>query len=212
MNKTLTSLLVLGTSAVLLVPTTGTAWAHRGDDDSSQSSDDGSGRDRDRSTDDNSTPGDDDGTPDQGRGDNGSDDSPSDDSGRDDSGRDDSRDDNNGDDSRGRDRDRRDKNRVEVRRSGECSVASQWRIRIKVREDRARIKFQVDSNVVGEEWTYSVSDNGTEVLSGSRRTHAPSGDFTVQRKWRGGQSGSHSVTATATNPQTGETCEGAAAA
>ena len=211
MNKTLTSLLVLGTSAVLLVPTTGSAWAHRGDDDSSQSSDDGSGRDRDHSTDDNSTPGDDDGTADQGRGDNGSDDSPSDDSGRDDSGRDDSRDD-NGDDSRGRDRDRRDKSRVEVRRSGECSVASQWRIRIKVREDRARIKFQVDSNVVGEEWTYSVSDNGTEVLSGSRRTHAPSGDFTVQRKWRGGQSGSHSVTATATNPQTGETCEGSAAA
>ncbi len=211
MNKTLTSLLVLGTSAVLLVPTTGTAWAHRGDDDSSQSSDDGSGRDRDRSTDDSSTPGDDDGTPDQGRGDNGSDDSGRDDSGRDDSGRDDSRDD-NGDDSRGRDRDRRDKSRVEVRRSGECSVASQWRIRIKVREDRARIKFQVDSNVVGEEWTYSVSDNGTEVLSGSRRTHAPSGDFTVQRKWRGGQSGSHSVTATATNPQTGETCEGSAAA
>ena len=98
MNKTLTTMFVLGTSAVLLVPTAGTAWA-KGDDDPAGTTDDsGHGRGGDRVRTGTTPPpramitaprtrgaaitgrttphaGDDDGTPDQGRGDNGSDDS-----------------------------------------------------------------------------------------------------------------------------------------
>ena len=90
-------------------------------------------------------------------------------------------------------------------------MSSEWRVRIKVRNDRFRVKFQVDSDVVGQAWSYSVLDNGTEILSGTKVTHAPSGDFTVQRKVRGSAPGGHDVTATAENAESGETCEAAAA-
>ena len=212
MNKTLTSMIVLGATAALMSPVA-PAWADRGSDDSGGSSS-GRGRDHqeddgsddhgtDDSTDDsgNDSPGDDDGTPDQGRGDNGADDSPGSSAGGGQS---------SDDRGKGRGRSRGKAGRVEVRESGVCSDASKWRIRIRVRGERGRIKFQVKTQTVGQEWSYRVVDNGTEILAGTKVTRGRSADFGAKRKWRGVAAGSHEVTASAENLETGETCSGSA--
>lgn len=224
MKKSIATMLVLGTSAALMMPATGAAWARGGDDDVAGSddnggrhggrgaddvagtddnggrhggrgsddaagSDDNGGRQGGRGADDNPT-GSDDGTADQGRGDKAR-------SGKKD------------DNSKGQKRRGRDKNRADVRESGQCSADSAWRLRVKTRKDRLRIKFQVKTGVVGQEWSYSIADNGTEVRSGTKVTHDDNGDFTVQYRARG-VSGTHAATATATNSATGETCDAAA--
>lgn len=224
MNKSLAALLVLGTGAALLAPPA-VAYAKDGDDDRIENRDDrggddhrGRGRGGDDSGDDNPTPGSDDGTPDQGSGDNGVDDSPTpgSDDGTPDQGSGDAPQTGGDDGARAgegnRDRDRRRDGRVDVRRSGQCSADSVWRLRVRVKDDRSRIKFQVKTGVAGESWTYAITDNGTEVAAGTRSTHGVSGDFTVQHKRRSGGAGGHDVTAVAENPSTGETCSGAATA
>lgn len=218
MNKSLAALLVLGTGAALLAPPA-VAYAKDGDDDRIENRDDRGGDDhrgRGRGGDDNPTSGSDDGTPDQGSGDNGRDDNPTpgSDDGTPDQGSGDGPRTGNDDGARAgernRDRDRRRNGKVDIRRSGQCSADSVWRLRVRVKDDRSRIKFQVKTGVAGESWTYAITDNGAEVAAGTRRTHGRSGDFTIQHKRRSGGSGSHEVTAVAENTTTGETCSGAA--
>ncbi len=237
MKKSIAAMLVLGTSAALMMPATGAAWARGGDDDVAGSddnggrhggrgaddaagSDDNGGRNGDRGADD-AAGSDDNGGRNGGRGDDdnggrnggrGADDNPTgSDDGTADQGRGDgkARSGKNDDNSKGQKRRGRDKNRADVRESGQCSADSAWRLRVKTRKDRVRIKFQVKTGVVGQEWSYSIADNGTEVRSGTKVTHDDSGDFTVQYRDRG-VSGPHAATATATNSETGETCDAAA--
>lgn len=224
MKKPLAALLILGTGVAMMAPPA-VAYAKDGDDDRVQSPDDrgggdhrGRGRGGDDRVDDSPTPGSDDGTPDQGSGDNGVDDSPTpgSDDGTPDQGSGDSPrtsdDDGNRSGERSRDRERRRDGKVDVRRSGQCSVDSVWRLRVRVKDDRSRIKFQVKTGVAGESWTYAITDNGVEVAAGTRMTHGVSGDFNVQHKRRDGGAGAHDVTAVAENTSTGEACSGAARA
>lgn len=219
MKKSLAALLILGTGAAMLAPPA-VAYAKDGDDDRIESPDDrggddhrGRGRGGDDGVDDSPTPGSDDGTPDRGRGDGGADDSPTpgSDDGTPDQGSGDtpgtSDDDLAGE--RGRDRDRRRDDRVDVRRSGQCSADSVWRLRIRIKDDRSRIKFQVKTGTAGERWTYTINDNGAEVAAGTRLTHGVSGDFTVQHRRRSGGAGEHDITAGAANATSGETCSAA---
>lgn len=219
MKKTLAAVLVLGTGAALLAPPA-VANAKDGDDDRIENAADRRGDDH-RSpgsgVDDTPSAGSDDGTPDQGSGDNGVDDTPnpgSDDGTPDQGSGDDpgtrtgtgtgsgtgSDDDRAGEPSRARD------GKVDVRRSGQCSADSVWRLRIRVKDDRSRIKWQVKTAVAGENWTYAITDNGVEVAAGTRQTRGRSADFTVQHKRRSGGAGAHDVTAVAQNSVTGETC------
>ena len=215
MKKSLAALLILGTGAAMLAPPA-VAYAKDGDDDRIESPDDrdgdghrGRGRGGDDAVDDNPTPGSDDGTPDQGSDDNPT---PGSDDGTPDQGSGDipRTNDDNPAGERSRDRDRRRDGRVDVRRSGQCSADSVWRLRVRVKDDRSRIKFQVKTGVAGQSWTYSITDNGDEVAAGTRMTHGVSGDFTVQQRRRSGGAGAHDVTAVAENTTTGETCSGAA--
>jgi hypothetical protein len=100
------------------------------------------------------------------------------------------------------------RNRKEIRVAGECTGDS--RAKLKVKRDRGRLKteFEVDQNVNGVAWDVEISRNGTVVVETTRRTHAPSGSFSVERRLTNG-AGPDAISAKATSP-TGEVCSATA--
>jgi hypothetical protein len=96
----------------------------------------------------------------------------------------------------------------EVRRKGSCSANSDWELRI---EDRGtfRVRFDVDSGIVGQTWNMSVSQNGAVIASGSRVTN-DRGEAEFRLRGVANPAGTDQFTGSATNPATGETCFGSA--
>ena len=90
---------------------------------------------------------------------------------------------------------------------GSCSQGAVWKLKAKPDDGRIEVGFEVDSNVNGQRWAVRIRDNGALVFSGARRTHAPSGSFTVDRLVRN-RAGSDAFVARAHNRRTGETCVG----
>ena len=96
------------------------------------------------------------------------------------------------------------RNRKEIRVAGACTGSS--RAKLKVKRDRGRLKteFEVDQNVNGVAWDVEISRNGTVVVETTRRTRAPSGSFSVERRLTNG-AGPDTISAKATSPA-GEVC------
>jgi hypothetical protein len=57
-------------------------------------------------------------------------------------------------------------NRVEVFSGGQCSSSARWELKVKERDGGVEVEFEVDSNVVGQDWDYT--------------TTGPSGSFSVE--------------------------------
>ena len=93
--------------------------------------------------------------------------------------------------------------RDEVRVSGDCSARADWTLKAKRRDGGLEMEFEVDSNRVGQRWSFRLVHGGVVVASGFRRTLAPSGSFSVER--RSGLA-SRIVTARARNTGNGEVC------
>jgi hypothetical protein len=89
--------------------------------------------------------------------------------------------------------------------AGVCSASSTSKLNVKADNGLIETQFEVDSNVVGQVWRVSISDNGTVVAHGRKTTTAPSGSFEFRRRIAN-QAGTDSITATAKNKATGETC------
>ena len=69
--------------------------------------------------------------------------------------------------------------------SGQCSADSAWRLRVKTRRTDCGSEFQIKTGVVGQEWSYSIADNGTEVRSGKGDpTTTTATSRPVPRPWR----------------------------
>jgi hypothetical protein len=96
----------------------------------------------------------------------------------------------------------------EVRTSGSCSAASDWKLKAKSDDGRLEVELEVDSNRVGQTWQVSMSDNAVRFFSGSRVTQAPSGSFEVEKRVAN-KAGADRITAVATNPTSGERCSAA---
>jgi hypothetical protein len=94
---------------------------------------------------------------------------------------------------------------VEAR--GACSRTSNWKLKAKPDNGAIEVDFEVDSNRVGQTWAVRITDNGVRVFSGTARTVAPSGSFTVERRVAN-RAGVDTITAVATNAATGERCAG----
>ena len=94
----------------------------------------------------------------------------------------------------------------EVRTSGSCSASTDWKLKAKA-EDRSRleVELEIDSNRNGQTWRVSINDNGTRVYTGSRKTLAPSGSFSVERTILN-RAGTDHITAWAWNTANGERC------
>jgi hypothetical protein len=98
----------------------------------------------------------------------------------------------------------------EVRRAGHCSAATVWKLKAKHDDGRVEVEVEVDSNRNGQRWSVAINDNGTRVFTGSRRTHAPSGSFEVERKITN-RAGTDRIKTLARNAATGERCYGSVA-
>jgi hypothetical protein len=89
-------------------------------------------------------------------------------------------------------------------RTGSCSAASDWKLKVKSDDGRLETEFEVDQNRVGKRWRVTLTRNGATVFQGIRTTVAPSGSFSVSRLLAGPASGR--IVATAKALQSGETC------
>jgi hypothetical protein len=69
-----------------------------------------------------------------------------------------------------------------VQAQGTCIGGGTWKLKAKPDDGRVAVEFEVDTNRNGQTWAVKVTDNGGTVFSGTRRTLAPSGSFTVERR------------------------------
>ena len=95
----------------------------------------------------------------------------------------------------------------DVIRRGSCSAASDWKLKASEEDGRIEVEGEVDSNVVGQRWRWTIRHNGGVSASGRRVTSGPSGSFEVRRVIVD-VSGPDRVGWRARNPRTGETCRG----
>jgi hypothetical protein len=90
-----------------------------------------------------------------------------------------------------------------VIRTGDCSRASDWKLKAKPDDGRLEVELEVDQNRNGVAWDVTIKRNGRAVASGTRRTRAPSGSFSFERRI-GDPAGEDRISAVATRD--GETC------
>ena len=95
----------------------------------------------------------------------------------------------------------------DVVRTGNCSAASDWKLKVSPEDGRLEVEFEVDQNRNGQVWNVTLKRNGTQFFSGQRTTMAPSGSFEVH-KLTGNGAGTDTIVGRAVNPKTGEVCRG----
>jgi hypothetical protein len=95
----------------------------------------------------------------------------------------------------------------EIVHRGNCTAASDWKLKAKPDDGRIEVEFEVDSNRNGQTWAVRITDNGVQVFAGNRTTQPPSGSFEVERHIAN-RAGADVIRARATNARTGETCTG----
>jgi len=97
----------------------------------------------------------------------------------------------------------------DVERSGSCSGRSDWKLKLSPEDGRIEVEFEVDQNIVGDEWRVVIRQNGDVLKRGRRTTQAPSGSFEF-RAVGDNTAGTDRFKARAVNLSTGETCVGRA--
>ena len=86
----------------------------------------------------------------------------------------------------------------DVVKTGKCSSPSvSWKLKAKPQNGKIEVEFEVDSNVNGQVWAWTLKDNGAKVAGGNATTVAPSGSFTVRRVIAN-KAGADKITGTAT--------------
>jgi hypothetical protein len=95
----------------------------------------------------------------------------------------------------------------DVRRSGHCSANSTWKLKAKPDDGRIEVEGEVDSNRVGQHWTWRILHNGGVSARGTSTTVAPSGSFSVERRVVNA-AGTDRIGWRSHNAATGESCSG----
>jgi hypothetical protein len=95
----------------------------------------------------------------------------------------------------------------DVIRQGGCSGSATWKLKAKPDDGRLQVEGEVDANRNGQTWRWKILRNGNVVANGTSTTHAPSGSFSVERRIAN-PNGSDRIGWRATNPATGQTCQG----
>jgi hypothetical protein len=90
--------------------------------------------------------------------------------------------------------------------AGTCTIKSTSKLKANApRNGRIEVEFEVESHVSGQVWTVVLKDNGATFFSGSKTTKAPGGSFEAKASAKD-QAGKDAISASATNPATGESC------
>jgi hypothetical protein len=92
-----------------------------------------------------------------------------------------------------------------VERNGSCSAGTDWKIKAKSDDGRIEVEAEIDSNKVGQTWSWKLKDNGSVLARGQSTTTGPSGSFEVERK-PANQAGTDNFVFRAVYPATGEVC------
>ena len=66
--------------------------------------------------------------------------------------------------------------------TGACSGSADWKLKVKTDDGRLEVEGEVDSNVVGQQWRWTIRHNGSVSDRGTSTTTARSGSFEVERK------------------------------
>lgn len=69
-----------------------------------------------------------------------------------------------------------------VVRGGTCSNGARWKIKAKPDDGRLEVEAEIDSNRVGQTWTWVLKHNGSVSARGASRTAGRSGSFEVERR------------------------------
>jgi hypothetical protein len=97
----------------------------------------------------------------------------------------------------------------DVIREGPCSDRSDWKIKLSPEDGRIEVEFEVDQNVVGDEWRVRIRHDGELAFRGTRTTRGASGSFEL-RIVEPNNAGADSFRARARNLSTDEVCAGSA--
>ena len=90
--------------------------------------------------------------------------------------------------------------------AGVCTIRSTSKLKANPpRNGRIQVEFEVESHVVGQVWKVQLKDNGAIFLSRNATTLAPGGSFEA-RAFAKNQIGTDTISASATNAATGESC------
>lgn len=67
-------------------------------------------------------------------------------------------------------------------RTGACSGSADWKLKVKTDDGRLEVEGEIDSNVAGQRWRWTLRHNGSLSDRGVGTTTARSGSFEVERK------------------------------
>jgi len=88
--------------------------------------------------------------------------------------------------------------------AGVCSGAAVAKLKAKPDSGRLQVEFEVDSNRNRQAWRVVLKRNGATIYRATKRTHAPSGSFSVHKR-TANPAGTDKITARATGPG-GQVC------
>jgi hypothetical protein len=97
----------------------------------------------------------------------------------------------------------------EVRRAGDCSIRSDWELRVKDEGRTLRVLWRVNSRIEDQTWQLTLAHNGEQIATATRVVNGK-GTATLERRDIPDQPGPDQFSGTATSTPRGETCEGSA--
>ncbi len=99
-------------------------------------------------------------------------------------------------------------NEDDVIQRGSCSGRTDWKLKASPEHRGIEVEFEVDQNVVGDDWRVRIFQDGERIFSGVRKTRGASGSFEV-RIVADDRPGADRFVGRARNLSTDETCRGA---
>lgn len=97
----------------------------------------------------------------------------------------------------------------DVIREGPCSGRSDWKLKLSAEDGSIEVEFEVDQNVVGDEWRVRIRHDGEIAFRGTRTTRGASGSFEL-RIVEPNNVSADGFRARARNLSTDEVCAGSA--
>lgn len=97
--------------------------------------------------------------------------------------------------------------RDETIRKGQCTGATDWKLKAKSDDGRLEVEAEIDSNRRGQAWRWVLRHNGSVSARGISVTAGRSGSFDVERRMTD-LAGTDRFVLRATNAASGETCRG----
>ena len=95
----------------------------------------------------------------------------------------------------------------DVIRRGNCSGTADWKLKASPENGRIEVEGEVDSNRVGQRWSWRILHNGDLSARGTKTTVAPSGSFEVRRVVVNAK-GADQIGFRARNVRSGQVCRG----